>query len=288
MKGMICTQRECEDSLLTSYIVYSIVNGVINLAYSKISEKRIFEEFDNIKLIKTNKFKGVFTVPEELKRYANTIERKVNKENLNNFYNNLSSIKVNNKFSLLSRGSYDVKDNVISFCLADSLGHEGLHAASGAYDIESDTRQVGFSYSGKNLRVGKAINEGYTDLLNRRLFNRKTPFYNGEARIANFVELIVGSEKMEKYYFNNDLISLVNELGLYMGKREALKFILLFDNGMLYKIQANPIYKEIYIKLELMLCNIFENAKKGLLSQVKYVTLLDTTPITKTIHRIAK
>ncbi len=77
-------------------------------------------------------------------------------------------------------------------------------------------------------------------------------------RIAELLELIVGSQNMQKYFFNNDIVSLIADLAGYMEKNEAIRFIMLLDYAQSLKIQANPVYKLIYVKLELILSNIFE------------------------------
>ena len=79
--------------------------------------------------------------------------------------------------------------------------------------------------------IGDGINEAYTQMLTERYF---TDYGCGQSYViltdlAYFTESIVGAKKMEKFYFDSDLYSLVNELAKYSSKEEAIEFIRTFD-----------------------------------------------------------
>ncbi len=124
--------------------------------------------------------------------------------------------------------------------------------------------------------------------MTRKLFNKKTRFYDEEVRIAKFLELLIGSKKLEKYYFTNDFIQVVKNLNKFMSTEEAIKLITTFDLGFDLKRQGNPAYKIIYTNLELKISDIFEKNNKSLLKQVDYLKLLSESPITSTIQKIKK
>lgn len=186
------------------------------------------------------------------------------------------------------KGKYNTEKNTLDYSIDGSLEHEFMHMASSYCDSENNIQQSGFVNYSKNLTYGKAINEGYTDLITRRLFNKKSKFYDGEVRVARFLELLIGKKELEKYYFNNDLVSLVNHLNNYMDKEEAIKFITTFDFGFDLKMQSNPAYKIVYTNLELKMCSLFKKHNNSLSKQVDYLNLLDDATITQAITKIKK
>ena len=280
-----------KNSLITYIAPYMIASGATSYVFAKMNEKKIIANFNKIKVGKRNFKKDSTKIPEELKELVKTIEKKVDKENLNNLYNNLKSVKVNRNFKMLLlaiSGKYNTEKNTLEYSINGSIEHEFLHLASSHYDEKNNIKQSGFVNYSKNLTCGKAINEGFTDLMTRKLFNKKTRFYDEEVRIAKFLELLIGSKKLEKYYFNNDLVSLTNHLSNYMAKEEAIKFITTFDFGFDLKKQSNPAYKLLYTNLELKLCSLFKQHNKSLLKQIDYLKLLDETIITKAVTKVKK
>lgn len=79
--------------------------------------------------------------------------------------------------------------------------------------------------------VGRGINEAYTQLLIERYFKEHGcgEAYQMSQKIVYFVECIIGSKKMEKFYFDSDLRALVDEMSRYISYKEATLFIKKFD-----------------------------------------------------------
>ena len=77
--------------------------------------------------------------------------------------------------------------------------------------------QDGIIYSGlSEQNIGIGLNEGYTELLAKRYFDKSNNNgYIFETQIAKLLELIIGQEKMESYYFNANLYGLIEELRKY-------------------------------------------------------------------------
>lgn len=172
--------------------------------------------------------------------FAKLVMTKFPSKDLTNFYNNLNELKVEpKKFglqNLILRGNtaatYDAKKNQIQVDSDDytsTIYHELFHMASSTY--KDGVRYSGFRQSSLKsgiANLGKALNEGYTQLLTERYFGyieevRGT--YEFEVHITDKLEKIVGQEKMESLYLNADLPGLVNELKNYASEEEIMKFI---------------------------------------------------------------
>ena len=279
------------DGLLTYVAAFILVNGVGNYVLFKKTEKKVITDFDHVKIAKlSSQYSIVKNIPDEIKILVKIIEEKVDSENLKNLYNNLSNVKVRQSFLLLLqgiKGQYNGEENILEYSLKTAKGHELLHLASSYYDKKNNICQSGFITHIGNVTFGRALNEGYTDLLTRRLFNSGTSFYNGEVKITRFFELLLNKKEMEKYYFNNDMPGLIKQLSNYVSREEAIKLITLFDFGFALKRQGNPAYLLVYEDLQLKLCNIYnKNKPKSLLKQYEYLQLLDESIVTKTVQKI--
>lgn len=167
--------------------------------------------------------------------FAKLVMTKFPSKDLTNFYNNLNELKVEpKKFglqNLILRGNtaatYDAKKNQIQVDSDDytsTIYHELFHMASSTY--KDGVRYSGFRQS--SLKLGKALNEGYTQLLTERYFGyieEVRGIYEFEVHITDKLEKIVGQEKMERLYLNADLLGLINELKNYVSEEEIMKFI---------------------------------------------------------------
>ncbi|MDD2203649.1 MAG: hypothetical protein PHT75_03815 [Bacilli bacterium] len=276
---------------LTYVAPFIITNGMTTYALSKMSEKKLIARFQNIKTLKAKDVKEKPTVPNEIKELVTIIEESVDKSYLNNLYNNLISVKIKKNLPLVLlgiKGKYDNQYNTLDYSIKGSIEHELIHLSSACYDAESGMCQSGFVYYDKNFTLCKALNEGYTDLTARRLFDKKTTFYNGEVRLAQFFELLFDKNELQKYYFTNDLRSFINRLSTFVEREEAIKMLIKFELGFNLKKWGNPAYKIIYTNLELKLSKIFANTKKPIDKQFDHINLLGDSPITKTIQKIKK
>lgn len=276
---------------LTYVAPFVIANGTAAFVISKINEKKIIAKFDNVEAIKATKVKEKPIIPDEIKDLVSIIEKNIDKEYLDNLYTNLNNVKIKKNFLLLLlgvKGKYSSQNNTLDYSLNGSLEHELIHLASAHYDDKNDICQSGFVHYGKGFNLCKALNEGYTDLTARRLFNKKTSFYNGEVRLAQFFELFFDKKELQKYYFTNDLVSFINKLSTFVERKEVIKMLIKFDLGHDLKKLSNPAYKIIYTDLELKLSEIFMNSKKPIDKQFDHLHLLEESPITNTIKKIKK
>ena len=148
------------------------------------------------------------------------------------------------------------------------IAHELLHMSTSK--IEENTFYCGFQQTNKKtgINIGIALNEGYTEHLNQQYFfpDYFDDSYIHEQSIAYEIEKIVGKEKMEKYYFNADLYSLIQELTKYAELEEIITFLRDFD-----KLHVKPVpleQKEKDFKaLRKRIAKIYLNKQKMLLEQ---------------------
>lgn len=245
---------------LLMYLSYATFNSASNYLTFKKKLKQIEKNIENNNY-QTNQFcsKNV-EINEDLKVYMDYLKENIKSSNLFNLYNNLKDLKVesNKKIILAGNlGSYNATTNTIKYIKKSCLGHELLHVAS-TYRKEESNIQVGFSLSLEDGRIGNAINEGYTDYLNEEFFNNHASAYNCVRKIAGYTEELIGKEKMQDLYFNNDLLGLYKELQKYMSKKDAIEFIALQDS-LLNACSAKNIY---YKKPESQLNKILDDSFK--------------------------
>ncbi|MDE6141615.1 MAG: hypothetical protein K2G03_03335 [Bacilli bacterium] len=137
------------------------------------------------------------------------------------------------KYALLSNKMY-----IKAKSFKSAIMHEVLHLSSCV--VTKKCLYLGFLQvdreSGSIIGIG--LNEGYTNLLDKRYF----PDYDEDkgkdlrytymvtTSIANLLEHFVGKESMEKWYFSADLNSLINYLSDYVPREECICFLLAIDN----------------------------------------------------------
>ena len=177
--------------------------------------------------------------------YTNDFVNTLKDKNLNIFFNNLPSLRVEGvkqdemNISYAS-GEYNPWDNKIThnkYKRKEAIMHELLHSAS---RIKTDDRCfVGFMQTLPNeYCIGVGLNEGYTALLDDRYFldysehkkEQVNKIYPCSKYICNILDYLIGKDKMEEYYFNADLLSLFKELASYSSNSKAYKFLLNFDH----------------------------------------------------------
>lgn len=244
---------------------YKIVNTSEIEAVSKKFQSKNTGNTMEEELINSFVFDLKKTIPEE---YLN-----IGIENIKQI-NCYSSEFINFFFALLCYGGVYIS-RINSICIStkgnkEVLYHELLHAMS-AFKC-NDLFIIGF----RHKNIGHAINEGYTDLLAKRLLNIKKFSYNigypYEAIVSNIIELIIGQNTMYSLYFNGDLSGLINTLSKYQPKDNVMDFITNLDkiNKITYlrlvssvkdfneNIYLNNLYNKVNIFLYDLLSNKFD------------------------------
>ena len=130
----------------------------------------------------------------------------------------------------------------------EAIEHELLHMATGTYNHIKRIEYCGFDLINykKKYRIGRGINEGYTDLLTNRYFGTKIG-YQIEALLSHNLELLIGHNTMEKLYFNMDIYGLIDEISKYSNYVNACDFIHNLDklSFKLTKLKSEEEIKEI-------------------------------------------
>lgn len=236
------------------------------------------------------------------KKYGHIIEYFIKKitqipnVDLTNLYNNIKTLKVEtnkNKHKMAKmnkNGSYVADENTIYIYNIKSIYHELLHMASSIYDKKTDRRYIGLSQTfpknGKLYGIGKGINEGYTDVLANRHFGKKIHSYLEQAKIASWIESVIGNEMMN-YYFKADLLSLVNDLSEYDEIENIKNLLIKIDivhrfiaNGRIYNDEVpyfletmKKIYTSLLQMVTLKWVNDFNNG------------LIDESTLTSTLKK---
>lgn len=165
-----------------------------------------------------------------------------NENDLNTFYHNIRSLKID-EFS----GNVSKSKNVAFETLAfykfivntiyikdknkiDTLYHELFHMSTAKR--EKNVLFTGFRTVdvNNNIGFGEGINEGYTQILAERYFDNSTKGnYNIFVYIMLLVERIVGKEKMQSLYMQSSLYGLIDELKKYASFEDISRFITYTD-----------------------------------------------------------
>lgn len=208
---------------------------------------------------------------EIIKDFYTILEQKVGHCDLSAFYTNMGTLRIKSSndsflFKLLDAltgtrtgGAYLPKHNSIHIdeepfgkntLKRYILTHELLHMASTRKD--KDFTYSGFHIRGKKIEIGEGLNEGYTELLNGRYFAaaRTNDSYFDLQMLAFGIEDIVGQENMEEMYFSNDLSGLIESLGKYVSKDEAIELITKMDSLLKKRTRtdskkSNELFNEI-------------------------------------------
>lgn len=278
------------NNIIINYVApFYIANGVCKYSFQKQLEKKVILNFsikkENEKLLEVpNKY----LIPDTLKDYVKIIESVVDNKYLDNLHRNINDVEINKQFKLLLlgiAGKYKTDANKISYTFESSLTHEFLHLASTYNDKNNNIIKSGFLDYTNKLIIGKAFNEGFTELLNKKYFNSKSIVYKDEVNIVKFFDLLFDSKELEKLYFTNDFIGLIKQLNNFMTTEDAIKLISNFDLALDFKKIGNPIYIPIYINIRYKLSKIFKEYNKDTLKQFDYLHLLDECPVVNTIQK---
>lgn len=141
---------------------------------------------------------------------------------------NITNIKFPESLLKIKEGDYSIIENEIRIRKdkIDSLYHELFHAFTSWR--EDSAIGCGFYQEDLGYNIGSSLDEGYTDLLFKDIFNNEIN-YTVEANIANKLQLILTKEKMQEMYTSNNLIDIVEFLSQYSSKQESVSFIILID-----------------------------------------------------------
>lgn len=183
--------------------------------------------------------------PKELTQIVDTFKNYVSEENLKICVKNLQTVKINHITlendmkhfirNLLSpkiaAGTYNNYSNTINLfsdkIKQNILSHEFLHMAS------SKDENCGFHLITRfeDAEIGRGLNEGYTELLNKKIWKYKNNIYRQNVKIVRLIETLFDDPKeMENAFFNNDLDKVFLQFLKYGTKEEFFEIMTNLDN----------------------------------------------------------
>lgn len=175
-------------------------------------------------------------------------------EVLVNFHNNINSARITEDIDIIrthhAAGLYTSDNNILLVpqFAESTLTHELLHLSSCVHRPDDSLIYFGFYQTGEDkdgnkVEFGSSFNEGYTELLNRRLFDANskcTPSYEYMVSVCRALEKIVGKDFMQECYFKADFARVCHKLSNYLemdkvedflAKTEYLFNLFTNDNG---------------------------------------------------------
>ena len=267
---------------ITYLLPLYLTTGTLNILQNKITINKVSKY--NGFFIKTNTNSLVRRTPineyyEVLKEYIDKLGEFTSSKNMNTVCRNIVDLKLTKipYMSLMgAAGSYDCKENIIRYSKEEYIGHEFLHMASGVYDSKNKFYYCGFKIKKGTLIYGLGLNEGYTELLASRIFNKdnKIHSYHKEVLITKIIELFFKDKKeMEYYYFNHDMEGFIKYMSQYIEYNDLMNIIGYMDSLSNSSILGNPIpnvvSKSIIIKLYNYLLKSFPEHEKEFFDIIK-------------------
>lgn len=269
-------KEEQIEFLKNLFIRLAIFSSGLYLKNKLISKIKLYKDFKSNFKIKIEKQKinnsnyiiekeKLFELDKENRIFYTRITKKLPHINFTFLNENVKSIKYVEKnidiynmiFHFVAAAYYLPQKNLIMYPKNTNrytISHELLHMATTRVDKENNIIFSGFrqTFIKNHKTIGIGINEGYTELVNSRYFktnhHTKTK-YELEVAICKSLEIIIGKEKMEKFYFEADLHSLINCLKQYDAEENIISFIKKMD------FVTENFYKNSKSKLKYKLIN---------------------------------
>jgi len=225
---------------IKTYTITNIYNTLNNVKYKLQKDKNI-----NYKIIEAPKFNQ--TVNQEIARtfklqyaevienFVSTMKEKLPESALMAMYHNIKTLKIGYSpyliINIVTGGFYRCLDNIIKLNPIYVnpkqkrgnyiITHELLHMSSHISDGKN--KAIGFHWN----KIGRNLNEGYTEILNNRLFGHPIVKgrYNLYAKYASVIEDIIGKDNMTNLYFNANLKGLFDKLSSYSSSQKTSTFL---------------------------------------------------------------
>ena len=255
----------------------------------KIDKRLVVVDIDKVKeitvehYIKKNK---VFINTENVKfnqileNFINVMNSNFDEEDLKSLYDNIIWVTFKRYISNKYDGEYKPIDNIVRAFNEDDIGsinHELLHMSANPYDEKSDNG--GFSHKIDKYIIGYGIDEGYTELLNKRYFNSKTKYiYKLQIDVCKHLEKLIGQKQMEKMYLNGNLFGLIKSLKQIYDVKEIERFIAAVDFTHDYdniELLADCEIETLYTQIETIVIFLFKGYCKKLLNKNLPVEILE-------------
>lgn len=246
--------------IANKYRLHKMNKTLTVLDIEKVEKITVDYYIQNNKFLAHSKNKELNKIIEE---FVTTMRNNFDDETLKNLYDNIKWVLFK-KFKVKgTNGEYLSATNVIRIVNEGSVGtinHELLHMSANPYD---DTNNFGgFFYTIDKYKIGYGLDEGYTELLNKRYFgSRSDNIYETEVIFCKFLEEIVGQKKMEKMYLTANLFGLIQDLKQIYDVKEIERFMAALDfiNDYNYRSMISDIeITNLYEQVELAILFIFK------------------------------
>ncbi|MBR4178348.1 MAG: hypothetical protein IKR57_03260 [Bacilli bacterium] len=176
----------------------------------------------------------------ELMEFVNVIVKNFKKEDLKIFYSNIRHLDVKkfdeNKYNKGKKNHtlayYKPYNNTVYISNeinTSGIYHELFHMSTAIK--YNKYLFVGFDQTDlvSNKSFGVGINEGYTQLLSERYFDKAQKGYPSLVHDLLLIENLIGKEKMESLYMQCNLYGLIDELKNYISYEDICRFITYTD-----------------------------------------------------------
>ncbi len=217
--------------------VNNFINGLaLSLAARTFNSDNFVKEYEEI--LKKHVNTIGFSIPnlenkEILLPYLIKLTENVTDDELNLVMNRIENVTIKRGLPNLSNtGTYNPRFNVLKYVFKSSIGHEFLHLASSFYDKLNNIWLCGFQRVKDNLIIGRGLNEGYTELLASRYYNKdgKVSAYTSLVNICEMLELFFDNDNdMRKLYFSCNLPEFIKKMNEYMTDAEVYKLLFEMD-----------------------------------------------------------
>lgn len=234
---------------------------------NKYQNFKVIDKAPILKLTKTNKQSNIKDNPELeeiVQTFLNRLSIYITEEEMKFIKNNIQTLQYKKSNPLIlkltnSIGYYSSRKHYIAASQNKKIDtetfkhiiyHELLHAVT-SYNTK-ENYHTGFNLTNKKNKkqIGKLLNEGYTELLTKRIFGPNDNVgYEYEVAIAELIEFIIGTDEMKKLFFNLDLEGLINELAKYNNINKVKQFILNLDTIHYLYNEKGQYERETLVKL---------------------------------------
>ena len=229
-------------------------------------------------------------IPEELKEIVNTFVQNIDEENLKYCVQNLKTVKIEKKNiikeikkylsnlekSTINSGLYYTNTNNIDIFINSKsvLSHEFIHMCT------NNGINCGFHLNTRfNEKIGMGLNEGYTELLNTRIFKYEHYGYHKNVGIVKLLETFFDNPKdFENAFFHNDLDTVILQFCKYGTKEEFFNLLEKLDNFATGPIPLKDFAQ--YHKLQFELYEIIKRSNDPIKIQ-NFENILFQNPLNK-------
>lgn len=232
------------------YRLHKINQTLTVLDLEEVKKLTVDYYIENNKFLSHSKNKELNAI---IENFVLTMRKNFDDETLKNLYDNIKWVIFKKFNSKKHNGEYLSATNVIRLVnekRINTINHELLHMSSNPYD---DTNNFGgLFYTVGKYKVGYGLDEGYTELLNKRYFNSDSEIYKTEVSICLFLEELVGQKKMEKMYLTANLYGLIQDLKETYEIKEIERFFASLDyindynyRNMISDIELENLFQQV-------------------------------------------